>query len=155
MFVMGHNHLPPQLKKMRRLVYMSPVITVLSLTLLLWIYRWVKSLAWSASIWQCFTPPTPTVALYVTLIWVHIGTTFCPYKNCWQHRWRSKRQCHLKLQQVSATGPISHVSLYQASLCVFVCMCVRVDCFSHDFKYTLQEYITLFKWFLTTNDIWF
>ncbi|XP_074496431.1 uncharacterized protein LOC141770616 [Sebastes fasciatus] len=39
MFVMGHNHLPPQLKKMRWLVYMSPVITVLSLTLLLWIYR--------------------------------------------------------------------------------------------------------------------
>ncbi|XP_056296801.1 uncharacterized protein LOC130210478 isoform X2 [Pseudoliparis swirei] len=36
---MGHNQLPPQLMKFRWLVYISPVITILSLTLLLWTYR--------------------------------------------------------------------------------------------------------------------
>ncbi|KAL7400045.1 hypothetical protein ABVT39_005695 [Epinephelus coioides] len=38
MFVMGHNQLPPHLKKFRRLVYISPVITILSLSLLVWTY---------------------------------------------------------------------------------------------------------------------
>ncbi|KAK9521137.1 hypothetical protein VZT92_020968 [Zoarces viviparus] len=39
MFMMGHNQLPPRLKKFRRLVYISQVITILSFTLLLWTYR--------------------------------------------------------------------------------------------------------------------
>ncbi|XP_031719291.1 uncharacterized protein LOC116392214 [Anarrhichthys ocellatus] len=39
MFVMGHNQLPPQLKKFRWLLYISQVITILSFTLLLWTYR--------------------------------------------------------------------------------------------------------------------
>ncbi|XP_070685416.1 uncharacterized protein [Pempheris klunzingeri] len=34
-----HHHLPSQLKKLRRLMYVSPVITIFSLTLLLWSYR--------------------------------------------------------------------------------------------------------------------
>ncbi|XP_059188170.1 uncharacterized protein LOC131970760 isoform X2 [Centropristis striata] len=36
---MGRHQLPPQLRKLMRLAYVSPVLTVLSLTLLLWTYR--------------------------------------------------------------------------------------------------------------------
>ncbi|XP_028430213.1 uncharacterized protein LOC114553210 [Perca flavescens] len=36
---MGHNHLLPQMKKFKRLVYISPFISILFLILLLWFYR--------------------------------------------------------------------------------------------------------------------
>ncbi|XP_029301588.1 uncharacterized protein LOC115017372 [Cottoperca gobio] len=61
----SHNQLPPQLKKFRRFVYISPVITILALAQLLWTYRTDKTFPFWTQYNQATSEPQIPVQLTV------------------------------------------------------------------------------------------